>query len=81
MRRDQNLRNIEKLIFALVPFADQYAFRAAEMRASLRAAGTPIGPYDTLLAGQVLARGLVLVTRNTRAFARVEGLSVENWEV
>jgi predicted nucleic acid-binding protein len=30
---------------------------------------------------QALARGLVLVTRNTRAFAPVERLSVENWEV
>jgi tRNA(fMet)-specific endonuclease VapC len=46
----------------------------------LKARGTPIGPYDTLIAGQAMARGLTLVTRNTREFERVVGLSVENWE-
>lgn len=41
---------------------------------------TPIGPIDTLIAGQTLARDLTLVTRNTREFLRVDGLRVENWE-
>ncbi len=53
---------------------------AAELRLRLERIGTPIGPYDTLLAGQALARDLTLVTRNTREFSRVEGLRVENWE-
>ena len=52
---------------------------AGEIRASLRRAGTPIGPCDLLIAGQALARDLVLVTNNTREFARVEGLKVEDW--
>jgi tRNA(fMet)-specific endonuclease VapC len=43
-------------------------------------AGTPIGPHDVLIAGQALARGLVLVTHNTREFRRVPGLVVEDWE-
>ena len=46
----------------------------------LAEAGTPIGPYDVLIAGQALQRGLVVVTRNTREFSRVPGLDVENWE-
>lgn len=45
----------------------------------LSAAGTPIGAYDTLIAGHALARGLTLVTNNTREFSRVPGLQVENW--
>jgi tRNA(fMet)-specific endonuclease VapC len=52
---------------------------AGEIRALLARRGTPIGPYDTLIAGQALARGLTLVTANTREFARVDGLSLVNW--
>jgi len=32
-----------------------------------------------LIAGQALARGLTLVTHNVREFARVDGLTVEDW--
>jgi predicted nucleic acid-binding protein len=32
-----------------------------------------------LLAGCALARGLVLVTANSREFTRIGGLLVENW--
>lgn len=53
---------------------------AAEIRVDLERRGTPIGAYDVLIAGQALARDFTLVTRNTREFARVEGLRVENWE-
>lgn len=79
-RRDQNLARLAELPFAVVPFDEQDAFHAAEVRAALRARGTPIGPYDILIAGQALARNLTLVTRNTREFERIDGLRIENWE-
>jgi tRNA(fMet)-specific endonuclease VapC len=56
------------------------ARRVGDIRARLDSRGLRIGPYDVFIAGQALARGLTLVTRNTRAFARVEGLSLEDWE-
>jgi tRNA(fMet)-specific endonuclease VapC len=34
-----------------------------------------------LIAGQALARGLVLITNNLKEFARVNGLRVEDWSV
>jgi tRNA(fMet)-specific endonuclease VapC len=37
------------------------------------------GAYDTLLAGQAIRRGLVLVTANVAEFARVSGLTWQNW--
>ena len=80
-RTIETLRNYGRLVFSVLPFETDDARFAAEIRATLQRQGTPIGPYDTLLAGQALARGLVLVTSNTREFARVEGLQVENWEV
>lgn len=51
----------------------------AEVRASLRRAGKPIGEMDALIAGHALAASLVLVTHNTREFRRVTGLVVEDW--
>jgi tRNA(fMet)-specific endonuclease VapC len=52
---------------------------AATVRAALERRGRPVGPYDILIAGVALARGLVLVTANTREFARIDGLTVETW--
>jgi tRNA(fMet)-specific endonuclease VapC len=76
----KNVALVEALAFEVVPFDQHDAAQAGQLRAALASAGTPIGPYDLLIAGQALARGLILVTRNTREFARVAGLRVENWE-
>jgi tRNA(fMet)-specific endonuclease VapC len=64
---------------ALLPFGLEEARAAARVRAHLERAGTPIGPMDTLIAATALARSATLVTRNTREFARVPGLTVEDW--
>jgi len=79
-RTNETLRNIDRLPFETLPFETHDAQRAAEVRAYLQRLGTPIGPIDTLIAGQALARDLTLVTRNTREFLRVPDLRVENWE-
>jgi tRNA(fMet)-specific endonuclease VapC len=56
---------------------------AAELSGSLRAwlvkQGTPIGPYDLLIAAHAHALGVTLVSNNTREFERVPGLRLENW--
>ena len=51
----------------------------AGIRVWLRKRGRPIGPYDALIAGTALSRGLILVTSNTGEFGRVAGLVVEDW--
>lgn len=63
----------------VLPFGRADARAAAEVRASLRASGKPIGDFDALIAGAALAHELVLVTSNEREFERVRGLEVENW--
>lgn len=50
-----------------------------EVKATLAAAGTPIGPNDTAIAGHAIAAGAILVTNNTREFERVAGLTFEDW--
>jgi len=79
-RQAENLLRVEGLRFALLDFDREDARCAAKVRAMLAEQGTPIGPYDVLIAGQALARGLILVSRNLREFQRVEQLVVENWE-
>jgi tRNA(fMet)-specific endonuclease VapC len=73
-RFDQILAPLRILSFD----ADDAAL-AGTIRATLEAAGTPIGPYDLLIAAQALRHGATLVTANTREFQRVIGLNVESW--
>ena len=49
------------------------------IRAFLEAQGTPIGVLDMLIAAQVIAHNLILVTNNTREFMRVPNLVLEDW--
>jgi tRNA(fMet)-specific endonuclease VapC len=64
---------------ALLPLEDEDARAAGAIRAALQASGMPIGAYDTLIAGQALARQLTLVTANVSEFSRVKGLSWQDW--
>ncbi len=67
--------------FPILEFDQNDAFVAGEIRAALAAKGTPIGPYDMLIAGQAKARGLTLVTNNVGEFNRVDNLHVEDWSL
>ncbi|UVO49584.1 type II toxin-antitoxin system VapC family toxin [Sphingomonas sp. SUN019] len=74
-----NLDRLSALDFPVLSFDADDGRVAGEIRARLRRTGTPIGPFDVLIAGQSLARDLTLVTANTREFARIKGLRLENW--
>ena len=79
-RKETNVTLVDRLQFEVLDFDKEDARCAGEIRATLAADGKPIGPYDVLIAGQALARGLVLVTHNVGEFERVAGLLVEDWE-
>ncbi|MBJ7406794.1 MAG: type II toxin-antitoxin system VapC family toxin [Bradyrhizobium sp.] len=71
-----------RLLFADLDILDldqEDARAAGEIRAELARRGTPIGPYDILIAGQAIARGLPLVSNNTAEFQRIAGLRLEDW--
>jgi tRNA(fMet)-specific endonuclease VapC len=78
-RANQNVALVDALQFAVLEFDKEDARAAGEIRAFLAAKGTPIGPYDVVIAGQAKARNLTLVTNNTREFGRVPGLRIEDW--
>jgi tRNA(fMet)-specific endonuclease VapC len=81
-RREANAQRLEAFFrgpIELLPFEQDDARAAGEVRATLEAAGTPIGAYDLLIAGQALHRHMTLVTANAAEFARVAGLIWEDW--
>ena len=73
------LANFLALDVTLWPFEPEDAEEAGDIRAALERAGTPIGPYDILIAAQARRRSAVLITANESEFARVPGLKTEDW--
>lgn len=63
----------------IVQFDNETAEHAAHARTYLRKKGTPIGPYDILIAGTALQHQLTLITANEKEFDRVPKLKIENW--
>ena len=74
-------RQLDEVVswMTVLPFGAEEAKVAAQVRADLEQAGTPIGPYDILIAATALHHKATLVTRNVREFSRVAGLAVEDW--
>jgi tRNA(fMet)-specific endonuclease VapC len=64
---------------ALLDYNADAAAHTGEIRVELASRGTPIGPYDQMIAGHARSHGLILVTNNTREFERVSGLRLEDW--
>lgn len=81
-RRQENTDRLTIFLQApieVLPFEPEDAEEAGELRAELKRAGTPIGPYDVLIAAQARRRGAKLVTANRGEFSRVPGLITEDW--
>jgi tRNA(fMet)-specific endonuclease VapC len=67
------------LSFPVLPYGSACARHYGEIRRHLEKSGTPIGSMDLLIAAHARAEKLTLVTHNTREFARVPGLLIEDW--
>ena len=63
----------------ILPFEEAALWVYGDLRAELERKGTPIGALDTMIAAHALSQQSTLVTNNTREFARVPGLALENW--
>ena len=77
-KRQQQLAEICSLV-KILPFGAVEAKQAASIRTKLEKKGTPIGPYDLLIAGTALSHNAALVTNNVKEFSRVPKLQIENW--
>jgi tRNA(fMet)-specific endonuclease VapC len=77
-----HMRNLERVLLPQVSVLDfdvRASYLAGRLRAELERAGRPLPFVDIQIAAIALARDLTLVTGNTRHFAPVPGLTVENW--
>lgn len=63
----------------VLPYIIETADKTALIRSELKVKGTPIGPYDIMIAATALEHNLVMVTANSNEFKRIEQLSIENW--
>lgn len=77
-KRKKQLKDFTSIIQVL-PFGHEEAEYAARIRVDLERIGTPIGPYDLLIAAIALSRKGILITHNTNEFARIPGLKIEDW--
>ncbi len=77
----RNRQALEMFLAPLIilPFDDAAVWAYGNLRAELERKGTPIGALDTMIAAHALSQQSTLVTNNTREFARVPGLALENW--
>ena len=64
---------------AVLPWDVEAIDRTVEIRKELARRGTPIGGNDAAIAGHALSSNSILVTNNTREFARVDGLQIADW--
>ncbi len=83
-KSDYQKRSAEALAKFMQPLSVIYmdhpaTKEAAAIRAQLEKQGLPIGPYDLLIAGLARSQDLTLVTNNSQAFERIDGLQLENW--
>ncbi len=77
----RNRQALEMFLAPLIilPFDEAVIWAYGELRAELERRGTPIGSLDTMIAAHAIRQQALLVTKNTREFARVPGLRLENW--
>lgn len=81
-QRDLNAQRLAAFLSGPVEVIDldaDDAKIAGEIRSELEGRGTPIGPYDLLIAAQAVQRRATLVTANTSEFSRVTELHWEDW--
>ncbi|EIT9276237.1 tRNA(fMet)-specific endonuclease VapC [Salmonella enterica subsp. enterica serovar Saintpaul] len=78
---ERNLAVVEEFVSRLevLDYDAQAAIHSGQIRAELARKGTPVGPYDQMIAGHARSRGLVVVTNNIREFERIPGIRTEDW--
>lgn len=83
IRRDRGdlLARIDDVtaVLPVLPFDSRAARVCGALKAELERVGRPIAEPDLRIAAVAVSLDLTLVTGNERHFARVPGLTLENW--
>ena len=80
-RKDAIARYLQDVVVLLpiLPYDANAARIHAELRHGRERSGQTLPFVDGQIAAIAMARGLTLVTRNTRDFSCIAGLRVDNW--
>lgn len=74
----QRIRELAEFV-PVLPFDELAAHVFGNLKAELEKNGTPLAEPDLRIAAIAISTGLTPITGNTRHFARVPGLTLENW--
>jgi tRNA(fMet)-specific endonuclease VapC len=80
-RRQKDQASLDEFLdyAQVLDYPSEAALDYGQIRAYVKARGAIIGSNDMLIAAHARCLGLTLVTNNTREFARVPQLKIENW--
>jgi len=82
-RVEENLARLDILLATLIilPFDEAAARHFGALKATLERSGNRLADLDLQIASIALANDLSLITHNTRHFARIPGLQLDDWLV
>jgi tRNA(fMet)-specific endonuclease VapC len=78
--KEENKETIDDFVskFTIIPIFNSLDTYALE-KARLRKKGFPLDDFDLLIGATAISNNLILVTRNTSDFDRLEGIEIQNW--
>jgi len=79
-RKEKNQEALDNFLTGvkIIPIFHSLDLYAKE-KARLRKEGTPIDDFDILIAVTSLTHNLIMVTNNTEHFARINGITIDDW--
>ena len=79
-RKNENREVISRFVnsISILPIFNALDIYATE-KARLQSSGKPLDDFDLLIGATAKANDLILVTRNTKHFDRLEKIKIENW--
>lgn len=78
-RNRQNLAELQQLFSGRILTFESALETYAVQKAHLKTIGRLQGDFDVLIGSTALTHDLTLVTRNTRHFADMQGIVLEDW--
>lgn len=82
VHKEKNQKALDEFLLPLtiLPFhGEKVTACYGKIRALLESKGKTIGPFDMLIAAHARSLDLILISNNTREFARIPNLKLENW--
>jgi tRNA(fMet)-specific endonuclease VapC len=79
-KKEQNLKVVDDFAdkITIIPILTSIRIYGKE-KARLKTKGTIISDLDLFIGATSIVNEMILVTRNTREFERLEGIKLENW--